>query len=291
MYILKIKNLKKSFKSTHFLSPKKVILDQVSFCISQGVSTGFLGSNGSGKSTTLKCLLGLIPYDKGDISFFKDLVLSKTVLKKIGFLPEQPVFYDYLTGEELLLFYGHLSTSLKKAELKKNISSLLKQLEIFYIKDQKIKTYSKGMLQKLGIAQAFIHDPELVILDEPLSGLDPDSRLCVGHLIQNKIQQGVTVFFSSHLLYDVEKLCRDVVILKQGKIIYEDNVQNLLDSIKSRRQITFLENNKKHIVFTNSLKDCQNQIDLLRKRSCFILDIQHDTQNLEKAFVGITKSH
>lgn len=287
MVVLTVKNLEKSFRAHSFCSAQTMVLDKVNFCISQGVSTGFLGSNGSGKTTTLKCILGLIPYKTGDIRFFDNLVLSKTVLKKIGFLPEQPSFYEYLTGEELLLFYGQLSTCLKKGDLKLRAITLLKQLDLYSAKDKKINTYSKGMVQKLGVAQAFIHNPELVILDEPLSGLDPDSRLHVGNLIQNKIQKGVTIFFSSHLLYDVEKLCSNVVILKEGKIIYNNSVQKLLDSLKNRQKITFLKNNKKHTILVDNVQDCQNKIDFLRKNLCVILDIQNDTHSLEKAFIKI----
>ena len=288
MSVLEVKKLKKSFKESLFSSKKKV-LDQVDFSISKGVATGFLGSNGSGKTTTLKCLLGLIPIDSGEVSFFDGHSLSISILKKVGFLPEQPYFYDYLTGEELLVFYGQLSTSLKLADLKSRSRSLLKKLGIYEAKDQKIKTYSKGMLQKVGVAQALIHNPEFVILDEPMSGLDPDSRLYVGELIQDMIKQGITVFFSSHILYDVEKLCRDLVVLKNGKVIYADSVQKLLDRIKGRRQIIYLEKDKKYTVFAENLVDCQYEIDRLRKRACSILDVQLDKKSLEQAFVQITE--
>ena len=120
MSILAVKNLKKTFKENVFSTEKKV-LEKIDFSISTNVTTGFLGTNGSGKTTTLKCLLGLIPIDSGEISFFDGQALSKPVLRKIGFLPEQPYFYDYLTGEELLLFYGQLSTSLKRVDLKSKV--------------------------------------------------------------------------------------------------------------------------------------------------------------------------
>jgi len=286
--VLEVKSLKKSFKKNIF-SEKKVILEDISFSISKKVTTGFLGANGSGKTTTLKCIFNFIPVDFGEVSFFDGKPLSKSVLKKIGFLPEHPYFYDYLTGEELLLFYGQISTSLKRADLKSRIRSLLKTLGLYGAKDQKVKTYSKGMLQKIGVAQAIIHEPEFVILDEPMAGMDPDSRMQVGDLIKNLALQGTTVFFSSHLLYDVEKLCENLVILKKGKVAYQGSVQNLLDHIEGQRQITYLDpdKNTKNKVIVNSLSDCQTEIDQLRKRKCHILDVQLDKKSLEKAFTSL----
>ncbi|MDE0119200.1 MAG: ABC transporter ATP-binding protein [Bdellovibrionales bacterium] len=287
MSVLEVKKLKKSFRSGLF-SNKKEILSDINFSVSKTMTTGFLGANGSGKTTTLKCIFSLIPIDSGEVSFFNGQPLSRSTLKKIGFLPEQPWFYDYLTGEELLVFYGQLSADLKLADIKSRARSLLKKLDLYSAKDRQIKTYSKGMLQKIGIAQALVHNPEFVILDEPMAGLDPDSRLYVGELIQELVHQGVTVFFSSHLLYDVERLCQDLVVLKNGKVAYSGSVQTLLDRIKGRRQIIFLEKGQKHTIFTESLEDCQNKIDQLRKKSCVILDVQLDKKSLEQAFINIT---
>lgn len=297
MSVLQVKNLKKSFKDGLFSlekelekglkSPEKKVLEQIDFSISKGVTAGFLGINGSGKTTTLKCILGLIPVDSGEVSFFDGKPLSKSVLKKVGFLPEQPYFYDYLTGEELLIFYGRLSTSMKLPDLKDKARDLLKKLGIYEAKDRKIRAYSKGMLQKVGIAQALVHNPEFVILDEPMAGLDPDSRLYVGDLIQDMAKQGTTVFFSSHLLHDVERLCQDLVVLKNGKVAYSGSVQDLLDRIKGRRQIIYTKKGQKHTIFVESLVDCQQEIDRLRKNSCNILDVQLDKKSLEQAFSEI----
>ncbi len=289
MPVLEVKNLTKSFKTGFFPKAGKKILNNISFSIPKATAVGFAGANGSGKTTTLKCILSLLPVDSGRTLFFEGQPLSRSVLKKTGFLPEQPYFYDYLTGEELLLFYGRLSTDVPLAELKIRAGDLLKKLGIYSAKDRKIKTYSKGMLQKVGIAQAVIHHPELVILDEPVAGLDPDSRLCVGELIQDLTRRGVTVFFSSHLLYDVEKLCRDLVVLKNGEVAYSGSVEGILNRIKSRYQIIFLEKDAKKTVFTNSLAEAQNKIDQLRKKSCVILEVQRDKKNLEQAFREITK--
>ena len=242
MSILEVKNLKKSFKNTGFSAEKKV-LNQINFSIKPHTTTGFLGTNGSGKTTTLKCVLGLISFNEGNINFFDGLPFSQSVLKKIGFLPEQPCFYEYLTGEELLLFYGRLSSnSMKLSDLKSRARSLLKRLDLYFAKDQIVKTYSKGMLQKIGLAQAIIHEPEFVILDEPMAGLDPDGRRYVGELIQDIVkQEGASVFFSSHLLHDVERLCHDVVILKEGEVIYNGSIQDLLGRMEGKREILYIQ--------------------------------------------------
>lgn len=290
MSILEVKNLRKSFRE-NFFSAEKKILHQVDFSVSSAAATGFLGANGSGKTTTLKCILGLIPVDSGEVSFFEGHPLSRSVLKRIGFLPEQPYFYDYLTGEELLIFYGQLSVSLSFSDLKTRARDLLRKLGIYEAKDRKIRTYSKGMLQKVGMAQALIHDPDFIILDEPMAGLDPDSRMYVGELIQDLIKKGKTIFFSSHLLYDVERLCKNLIVLKEGKVAYVGSVQKLLDRLKGRRQIIYMEKDQKHSVFSENLEDCQCKIDQLRKKSCVILDVQLDKKTLEQAFVKITESN
>ena len=286
MNVLEVKGLKKSFKKHSFSQAKKV-LNQISFSIQSNTTTGFLGTNGSGKTTTLKCVLGLLPIDEGKVSFFEGSPLSQSVLKRVGFLPEQPYFYDYLTGEELLMFYGRLSTSMKTADLRSRSRSLLKKLDLYFAKDQTIKTYSKGMLQKIGLAQALIHQPDFIILDEPMAGLDPDGRRYVGELIQDMTKrEGTAIFFSSHLLHDVERLCHDVVILKEGKVLYQGPIQNLLDDMGvGRREILYLQNAKKQSLYVNSLQKCQQEIDQLRKQGCEILQVHVDQRGLEHIFV------
>ena len=287
-YALQIKNLEKTFKKDWPSSTQNKVLDGLSFSISQGTVTGFLGANGSGKTTTMKCTLGLISFNAEEISFFEGQVLGPKVLKKIGFLPEQPYFYDFLTGEELLIFYGRLSVSLKLAELKSRARALLKKLGLHHAKDQKIKTYSKGMLQKVGLAQALIHEPELVILDEPMAGLDPDGRLHVAELIKELKKKGTTVFFSSHLLYDVERLCSNLVVLKKGKTLYTGAVQGLLDKMKGRqREIVYLEKGQEKSILVKTLQEFQQELEMLRKKGCDIIKAGLHKKSLEQAFVEI----
>ena len=287
-YVLQIEKLKKTFKKDWPSSVKTEVLKGLSFSIQKGVVTGFLGTNGSGKTTTMKCVLGLIPFEGGKVSFFDNQSLCADVLKKIGFLPEQPYFYDYLTGEELLVFYGRLSVSTSVAELKSRARALLKKLDLYHAKDRKIRNYSKGMLQKVGLAQALIHEPEFVILDEPMAGLDPDGRLCVAELIQELSKKGTTVFFSSHLLYDVERLCSDLVVLKGGQSVYSGSVQKLLDQMKGQqREIVYWEKGKEYSLHVKTLQQCQEQLDSLRKRGCDIVKVGVDKKTLEQAFVEI----
>ena len=290
-WILTVNNLQKTFKSEDWppAFKDKEVLKSLSFKIRSHSITGFLGANGSGKTTTLKGIMGLMPFDEGEVSFFGEEALSPKVLKKIGFLPETPSFYNYLTGEELLLFYGSLSGSFKKAELTSRARALLKKLNLYDSKDQKIKTYSKGMLQKAGLAQALIHEPEFVILDEPMAGLDPDSRFNVSELLEGLKNKGVSVFFSSHLLYDVERLCSDLVVVKNGKTAYEGSVQELLDKMPGhKKEIVYTRQGKKHSVFVNTLEECQKEIDHLRKQNCEIVNISAVKMHLEQAFKEIS---
>lgn len=287
-YVLQVEKLKKTFKKDWPSSVKTEVLKGLDFSIQKGVVTGFLGTNGSGKTTTMKCALGLIPFEEGKVSFFDNQELSSVVLKKIGFLPEQPYFYDFLTGEELLVFYGHLSISLKTAELRSRARALLKKLDLYHAKDRRIRNYSKGMLQKVGLAQALIHEPEFVILDEPMAGLDPDGRLCVAELIRELSKKGTTVFFSSHLLYDVERLCSHLVVLKNGQAVYSGPVQELLDQMKGhQREIVYTEAGKERIMYVDTLQQCQEKLDQLRKKGCNIIKVGLDKKNLEQAFVEI----
>ena len=287
-YVLKVEKLKKTFKKDWPSSVKTEVLKGLDFSIQKGVVTGFLGTNGSGKTTTMKCALGLIPFEGGKVSFFDNQALCADVLKKIGFLPEQPYFYDFLTGEELLIFYGHLSVSFSTAELKSRARALLKKLDLYHAKDRRIRNYSKGMLQKVGLAQALIHEPEFVILDEPMAGLDPDGRLCVAELIQELSKKGTTVFFSSHLLYDVERLCSHLVVLKNGQAVYSGLVQELLDQMKGhQREIVYVDEGKEKTMYVDTLQQCQEELDHLRKKGCNIIKVGLDQKNLEQAFVEI----
>ena len=223
-HVLRVRNLSKSFKKNFWSSPQFILKD-LSFSILKGSVTGFLGPNGSGKTTAFKCLFRFLKKDSGEIQFFEQELFTDKMKQRIGFLPEHPQFYQDLTAEELLLFYGKLTQpSCSHSSLKKRVHQLLKEVDVYFFKDQKIKTFSKGMVQKIGVVQAYLSQPEFVVLDEPFSGLDPEGRFYVSSLIKKMHQEGGSVFFSSHSLQDVKHLCDQLVILQKGKTLFEGDI-------------------------------------------------------------------
>ena len=284
MKLLEINDIKKSFKR-HFWSEKKEVLKGISFDISSGVITGFLGANGAGKTTTMKCLLNLIFPDQGEVLYFGQPQLTSEIKKKIGFLPEHPYFYSYLTGQEFLLFYGELSMNIKKKALLSRIQNLLKRVDLYHAKDTALRSYSKGMLQKIGFAQALIHEPELLILDEPMSGLDPDGRHYLSELIKESAKDGHSVFLSSHLLHDTELLCENLVILKEGKVFYEGPTRNILDNISTQFKISYLEGNAQKVVYEPDQIQMQKRIQEISNGQGIIEKIEKDRLTLEEYFV------
>jgi ABC-2 type transport system ATP-binding protein len=192
-------------------------LDAFSCTVQDGEVFGLLGPNGAGKSTVLKLLLGLVRPTSGTATVFGEPVSRVALRRRIGFLPENPVFYDYLTGEELLTYYGQLC-GLTTADARRRGATLLERVGLGAERRLAIRRYSKGMVQRLGVAQALVHDPALVVLDEPMSGLDPIGRRDVRALILALRDEGRTVVFSSHILPDAEALCSRVAILAAGRL-------------------------------------------------------------------------
>ena len=222
-----IEGLTKTFWSGWPGRPSVTVLDGLTLSIEQGQIYGFLGPNGSGKTTTLKILLGLMHATTGRVEVLGKPAGNVMVRKRIGFLPESPYFYDYLTAEEFLTFYGHLA-GLDRVELNKRVTHLLEIVGLVDARTRQLRKFSKGMLQRIGLAQALIHDPELVILDEPMSGLDPVGRKEVRDLILGLRDQGKTVFFSTHIIPDVEMICDRVGVLAKGKLLATGRVEELV---------------------------------------------------------------
>lgn len=212
-----IENLIKSYNKNR-LKTEPVIVG-LNLKINKGESFGFLGPNGAGKSTVIKILLNFIKCDSGVITIKGESINNPSVRKYIGYLPEQPRFYDYLTAEELLRFGGKAS-GVADDILDERIDSLLYRLLLGHVKKKAIRTYSKGMAQRTGLALAMIHDPDICILDEPMSGLDPMGRKLVADFILDMRKAGKTVFFSSHILSDVERLCDRVGVLNKGQLLF-----------------------------------------------------------------------
>ena len=285
MAVLEVTDLKKSYK-VGFIPKKQLVLKGLSFKVEPGKITGFLGGNGAGKTTTMKCMLGLAYPDAGEVKFFGKSKLDADVKSRIGFLPERPYFYEYLTGVEFLLFYGRLSGDTPKSVLMERIERLLKRVDLWHAKDKKLRGYSKGMLQKIGLAQALIHDPEFVILDEPMSGLDPDGRFYVAEIIKETAKEGKSVFLSSHLLPDVERLCEDLVILRQGVGVFHGTTEDFLKKMGSDTTISYFQSGHKKQVTVNTEDDLQKEISKLVSDGCTIVDVKRDT-NLEDAFIRV----
>lgn len=202
-------------------------LDNLSLDIDEGDIFGFLGPNGAGKSTAIKVLMNLIYPDEGSVSIMKRDVGNKDVRRFVGYLPENPYFYDYLTAEELLWFGGKAS-GMSKIEIQKRTSLLLDKVRLLDARKRPLRTYSKGMVQRAGLALALIHNPAVVILDEPMSGLDPIGRKMFGDIILELKSEGKTVFFSSHILSDVERFCDKVGIIVSGRLRLTGSVTDLL---------------------------------------------------------------
>lgn len=233
--IIRVENLSKTFR-TPFRRKRVDAVSNVSFVVRRGEIFGFLGPNGAGKTTTIKMLTGLIQPTAGTVSMLGGGPADLSVRARIGFLPEQPYFYDYLTPVELLDVFGRIF-GIPARIRKERIESLLTQVGLFEARNRTLRKFSKGMLQRTGIAQALLNDPELVILDEPLSGLDPVGRKEVNDLIATLRQQGKTIFFSSHILADIERLCDRVVILDRGVTKAAGTLSELLTSDSGEREI------------------------------------------------------
>ena len=217
MPVVEIENLTKDFLVGFWKKHPVRALDNLSLQVSRGEIFGFLGPNGAGKSTTLKILMHLLHPSSGEARILGEPVDSVKMRRKIGFLPENPYFYDYLTPEELLTYVGRLF-GLRQPDLSKKVDLLLETVGLTDARRIQLRKFSKGMVQRIGIAQAIINDPEIVFLDEPMSGLDPLGRMEVRRIITALKSKGVTVFFSSHILPDVEALCDRVAILNKGKL-------------------------------------------------------------------------
>lgn len=224
--VIVVEGLKKTFR-TPFRRRRVEAVKGVSFQVRRGEIFGFLGPNGAGKTTTLKMLVGLIRPTAGRARVLGGEPGAIDVMARVGFLPEQPYFYDYLKPGELLDVFGQVF-GLPRAERRRRIDALLDQVGLGDAKNRILRKFSKGMLQRVGIAQALLNDPEVVLLDEPMSGLDPIGRKEVIDLIAALKDQGKTVFFSSHILADIERLCDRVVILHKGEVRHAGTLQELL---------------------------------------------------------------
>ncbi|MBD1910610.1 MULTISPECIES: ABC transporter ATP-binding protein [unclassified Leptolyngbya] len=227
--VIHTRELRKVYRSGFWFNQKNQTLNNCSLDIYEGETFGLLGQNGAGKTTLLKILLGIVRPSSGNGMLLGRPLGDRTVKHRVGYLPENPYFYDYLTGWELLEYAAGLF-QLPSAVQRQRIPELLDLVGLARSAAQKkqLRQYSKGMLQRIGVAQALINDPDVVFLDEPMSGLDPLGRFQIREIIQSLKTQGKTIFFNSHVLSDVEAICDRVGILAQGELICLGSIHELL---------------------------------------------------------------
>jgi ABC-2 type transport system ATP-binding protein len=238
MAAIEILGLEKTYMVGFWRKRPKRALQPLHLTVEHGEIFGFLGPNGAGKTTTLKMLMGLVFPTGGTARILDKEWTDPEVKAQIGFLPEQPYFYDYLTAHELLDYYGQLS-GVPGKDRKPRIDEMLQRVGLTDIKGVQLRKFSKGMLQRVGIAQAILHNPRLVFLDEPMSGLDPLGRREVRDLILQLQQEGKTVFFSTHILSDAEALCDRVAIIHQGELRGVGAVEELTKSVQGKVEVVW----------------------------------------------------
>jgi ABC-2 type transport system ATP-binding protein len=262
----------------HFHPSRKVVaVKDLSLRIEPGEVYGLLGPNGSGKSTTLKIILGLVSPTRGRTEIFgrdSRLVESR---EAVGFLPENPYFYKFLTGAETLRFFGRLC-GMTGAKLKNRVNELLDLVRLNKARDRRLGTYSKGMLQRIGLAQALIHDPRLVVLDEPTAGVDPAGSREIRDLIMDLKRRGITVLLSSHLLAQAQEICDRIGILADGVLVREGRLQELI-AIE----------NQTELVIAGASDDLVQELESFINRSnAKLLERRKSTTTLERLFLEST---
>jgi ABC-2 type transport system ATP-binding protein len=236
MPAIEILGLEKTYMVGFWRKRPKCALSPLHLTVEDGEIFGFLGPNGAGKTTTLKLLMGLVFPTSGTARILGHEWTDPSVKAQIGFLPEQPYFYDYLTAHELLEYYGQLS-GVPAKQRKQRVEQILQQVGLRDVKGVQLRKFSKGMLQRVGIGQAILHNPKLVFFDEPMSGLDPMGRREVRDLMEQLKHEGKTVFFSTHILSDAEALCDRVAIIHRGELRGVGAIEDLTSSVQGKVEV------------------------------------------------------
>ena len=275
---VQVKGLTKIFPIP-FRRDKVIAVRDLDLRVEAGEVYGLLGPNGSGKSTTLKIILGLVSPTRGQTEIFgrdSRLVESRAT---VGFLPENPYFYKYLTGAETLMFFGRLC-GLRGNRLRKRIDELLALVGLTNARERRLGTYSKGMLQRIGLAQALVNEPKLVVLDEPTAGVDPAGSREIRDLIVDLKAQGITVLLSSHLLAQAQEMCDRVGILANGMLVCEGRLDELI-AIENQTELV-LENASDTLVAKIEALTASSQAKLIARRK--------STTTLERLFLEATRN-
>lgn len=230
--VLSITNLTKSYWTGIRAEKLLRVVDKLSLELNQGEAYGLIGPNGAGKTTTVKMIVDLIEPDEGEIKIFnQNLKKNISILNKVGFMPENPSFYIHLTAKEFLLFIGNIY-HISKDKINSKIDEVIKTVGLEEATNRRIKGFSKGMRQRLGLAQAILNNPDLLILDEALDGLDPLGRSDIKQLLLDMKKRGTTILFSSHILSDVEEICDQIGIIDHGVLIKEMNTSDIKENLE-----------------------------------------------------------
>lgn len=306
MKIITTKNLSKEYPSKSFSKEKILALNNFSFEVESGEIFGILGPNGAGKTTLIKILLGITHRTDGDIKIFDKEISDESYKMKIGYLPENHKFPNYLTGEQVLFFFGKLS-GLTGNEVRKRSDEYLSLMDMQKWRKTKIKKYSKGMMQRLGLAQSLLNNPELVFLDEPTDGVDPIGRKEIRDILNNLKSQGKTIFLNSHLLSEVELICDRVAILNKGSLVKSGRVGEITSASNNFKFVTSEINEKtindllisykavihgknEFIYSTVNIEDLNKLIDFLREKKILIHSLNREKDTLENMFINLIES-
>ncbi len=305
MPIIETQKLSKEY-AARFSKQKVNALNDFTFNVNEGEIFGLLGPNGAGKTTLIKILLSITFPTSGNAKIFNTDVKNHKWKKRVGYLPENHKFPNYLTGEQVLGYYGRLSGVKNAAELKKKGDEYLEMMGLEKWKKTKIKKYSKGMMQKLGLAQSMLSNPDLIFLDEPTDGVDPIGRKEIRDILTNMRSNGKTIFLNSHLLSEVEMICDRVAILNKGDLIKEGSVEDLTKAenifmihtaspvdIKLKQKILAMDPGAgigEHEIQTESgIKTLNDIVDILRSDKITIKTITQKSSTLEELFINVIK--
>ncbi|MDD4976020.1 MAG: ABC transporter ATP-binding protein [Bacteriovorax sp.] len=284
--MIEFNNITKKFRN-NFWDKEFIAVDNVSFRIEAGDLIGFLGANGAGKTTLIKILMDFSRQTSGNMNFDKIMGQNSNEIKaSIGYLPERPYLYPHLTGREFLEYVGNLN-SINPENLETRINSWSEKMQIAHALGKLTKEYSKGMLQRLGFVSCLIHNPKLLVLDEPLSGLDPIGRRDFKKIMVELNKSGVTIFFSSHIVSDVEEICNKVIFIEKGKLVYEGNIDTLLmKHANDLYTVKTLNNGKVEVVHLRS-EEKNSYLEKMLSQKIEIIEIEKEKITLEEIIYKI----
>lgn len=303
MSVITVNDLRKEYSAKSFSKEKIVALKKFSLNVEKGDIVGLLGPNGAGKTTLVKILLGIVFPTEGEVKVFDKDIKDESYKKKVGYLPENHKYPNYLKGGQVLEYFGRLN-GLDEKTIKSKTKEYLTLFGIEKWEKTNIKKYSKGMLQRLGLAQAMINDPELLFLDEPTDGVDPIGRKHIRDVLLHLKGQGKTIFLNSHLLSEVELICDKVAILNKGELLKEGSVDEITATGNNYKFITSdlpddvsnallmqykatLKSKTEFMYSTESVEDLNKLIDFIRSKQILLHNVSLERSTLESMFINI----